>query len=185
MALFVSSNTGIGAAVMIQLRGGGNTLAIPPLFKFTLSNSVKDMWNAGLYPLSMLICGFSGVWPYVKLAMILVCWVTPLKALNARIRENILMFLDALGKYSLIDAYVLVLMMVAFRFTIKPPTSWVPLDVPNPGLIDVFCQPMWGIYSFIIATIISLVITHVALFYHRLQQRRDEHSGIMGGDRKS
>jgi hypothetical protein len=41
-------------------------LTLPPLFDFTLANSVRDMWNAGVYPLAVLIAVFSGGWPYLK-----------------------------------------------------------------------------------------------------------------------
>jgi uncharacterized paraquat-inducible protein A len=46
-------------------------------------------------------------------------------------RESFLMALDALGKWSLIDAYVLVLMMVAFHFHITQPGK----DQPQVRLI--------------------------------------------------
>lgn len=36
-------------------------------------------------------------------------------------RERLLAFLDALGKWSLIDMFVLVMMMVAFRFQLAVP----------------------------------------------------------------
>jgi len=46
----------------------------------------------------------------------LFAWTAPTSRLSVRKREQLLMWLDALGKYSLVDTYVLVLMMVAFRF---------------------------------------------------------------------
>jgi len=73
MALFVSSNTAVGASVMLSATlldvpgtaaaaaaagaagaGGGPhvPLTLPPLFDFTLANSVRDMWHAGVYPLA-------------------------------------------------------------------------------------------------------------------------------------
>jgi uncharacterized paraquat-inducible protein A len=41
---------------------------------FSLGNSIADMWNAGIYPLALLIAIFSGVWPYIKLVTMLACW---------------------------------------------------------------------------------------------------------------
>lgn len=46
----------------------------------------------------------------------LVAWVTPVNILSIPKRERLLIWLDALGKYSLVDANILVLMMVAFSF---------------------------------------------------------------------
>ena len=85
------------------------------------------------------------------------------------------MWLDSLGKWSLIDAYVLVLMMVAFSFNIETP---VDLDYLPPGFLDLHIYvvklntfilifffflsqiPGWGIYGFIPAVVISLIVYH-------------------------
>eukprot|EP00759_Apiculatamorpha_spiralis_P003507 PhF_6_TR11673/c0_g1_i1/m.18889 len=75
--------------------------------------------------------------------------------------RNFYDFLDAFGKWSLIDAYVMVMMMVAFRFH-------VVVDVDPGSTLDVFVTPRWGFYSFLLATIISLIISHVEMHYHRV-----------------
>jgi hypothetical protein len=45
------------------------------------------MWDAGVYPLSVLIAVLSGAWPYLKLLLIGACWVCPLQVKR---RETIL-----------------------------------------------------------------------------------------------
>ena len=77
---------------------------------------MHDMWQAGVYPLAIMIGIFSGCWPYLKLLLMLFSWMAPTSVFPVYKRERLLMWLDALGKYSLVDTYVLVLMMVAFRF---------------------------------------------------------------------
>ena len=223
IVLFVSSNTAVGASVMLsaQLRdartgtgtgtedGGGTPagsggaasgaatggfsypdvpLMLPPLFDFTLANSVKDMWRAKVYPLSVLIAVFSGGWPYLKLALMLAAWVAPPRAMPVPRRGRLLGALDALGKWSLIDAFVMTLFMVAFRFHIETP----PTPVVDPwsseaseasaggsavggseasamamASLDVTVEPKWGFYSFLLATVLSLVLGHVTLGWHR------------------
>lgn len=74
------------------------------------------MWNAKVYPLAILIAAFSGIWPYVKLIMMLLCWILPPSKISIKRREKILIFLDTVGKYSLIDGYMLVMMVVSFRY---------------------------------------------------------------------
>jgi hypothetical protein len=69
------------------------------------------------------------------------------------------MFLDALGKWSLIDAYVLTLMLVAFRFEMAPEQ----ID----SRMDVYVSPKWGFYCFLFSTMLSLVLTHTILAAHR------------------
>ena len=88
----------------------------------------------------------------------IICWVTSTKTLPPIKREKILYLLDCLGKFSLVDAYVLVLMMVAFRYN---------LDVDGVGAVDVYVTPKYGFYSFLFVTIVSLFSGHAMLFLHR------------------
>ena len=69
-----------------------------------------------VYLLAVVIAGFSGAWPYVKLALLAACWTTPARTMPLRRRQRLLLWLEALGKWSLIDTFVLVMMMVAFKF---------------------------------------------------------------------
>ena len=119
IAVFVSSNLSTGAGVKLQIQAGEFSYMSDSLFDFTLQNSVHDMWEAGAIALSVLIAVFSGGWPYVKVVAMVVCWMAPIRLLSVRRRETILIWLDALGKWSLIDSYVLVLMLVAFHLQLN------------------------------------------------------------------
>ena len=72
--------------------------------------------------------------------------------------------LDRLGKWSLIDAYVLVLMMVAFRFHIA---TAAPGGPPHNAALDVLVGPDWGFFSFLLATQLSLALSHALLAAYR------------------
>ena len=50
----------------------GRRIKAPSLFDFSLVNSVRDMWLAGSEVLSFLVALFSGVWPYMKLFLMLI-----------------------------------------------------------------------------------------------------------------
>lgn len=65
-------------------------------------------WTAGVYPLSILIAFFSGAWPYIKLATMFTSWILPTSLLPLPQRDSWLIWLDILGKWSLIDTYVMV-----------------------------------------------------------------------------
>ena len=56
-----------GASVILKVSSVSGTevrtLALPTIFDFDLSNSVTKMWNAKVYPLSIMIAVFSGGWP--------------------------------------------------------------------------------------------------------------------------
>jgi uncharacterized paraquat-inducible protein A len=66
-----------------------------------LANTVRDMWRAGVYPLSILIAIASGGWPYAKLLLMIFAWCAPTRILSRQRREMVLSRVDALGKWSL------------------------------------------------------------------------------------
>ena len=102
---------------------------------------------------------FSGAWPYIKLAVMFLCWMLPTSALPLRYRDFSLVWLDILGKWSLLDTYVMVMMMVAFNFNL----------IAAPGIeIIVYVVPEWGFYAFLLATMTSLGLGHLVLACHRL-----------------
>ncbi|KAL3790089.1 hypothetical protein HJC23_013600 [Cyclotella cryptica] len=160
LVLFVFSNISIGASVdlIVSKASGQQVSSAINIYSFSLGSTMTEMFEAGVYLLMLLILFCSGVWPYVKLLLLLFAWIASTRRLPPVRREQILYLLDSLGKFSLIDAYVLVLMMVAFRYE---------LDVANAGALNVYVTPKFGFYSFLFATIMSLVSGHVMLFFHR------------------
>lgn len=161
IALLLSSNLSVGASVDLTLSLSGQSakeVKLPPLFAFSLGNTITQMYQAGIYPLLFLVLVFSGIWPYFKLLLMLLAWLIPIQASKSFQRKQLLLALDALGKFSLVDTYVLVLMMVAFRYH---------LQLAEKMAVDVFVTPLYGFYGFLIATCGSLVAGHVMVFYHR------------------
>lgn len=159
IAIFLMANLSIGVSVMVEIDIGQITIDPPSIFDFTLSNTVTDMWKAGVYPLSVLIAFFSGAWPYIKLAAMFCLWFTHSSLVSVKRREWYLEWLDILGKWSLLDAYVMVMMMVAFHVEL----------IIAPGLtVTVIVVPKVGFNLFLLATMISLGLGHIAIACHRL-----------------
>lgn len=160
--IFIVSNLSTGASVDIELSGENNlvngTLSIPSVFTFSLGKTVSEMYQAKVYTLMSLVLIFSGIWPYVKLLLMLFTWITNEKWLSHERRERLLIWLDAFGKYSLVDSFVLVLMLVSFKFHFY---------LPEIGMIDSYVIPKDGFYTFLLATVLSLVIGHTCTFLHR------------------
>lgn len=172
IALFVSANVSIGCSVKPVIRSydiqGTETLRVlPSLFDFTLQNTVKDMWTSGDYSLSILVAVFSGIWPYLKIVIMLGCMLTPPSYMSASKRERVIMFIDAFGKWSNLDSFVMTMMMCAFHISLSPSSqSVIPFD--NRVLIDVFVDQEYGFSVFLIASCMSLVLCHVILHVHRV-----------------
>ena len=150
---------------MVQIKTGDTYTDPKSIFDFGLANTVQDMWDAEVYLLATLIAFFSGAWPYIKLFTMFLCWMLPPNMLPLKWRHRILVWLDILGKWSLIDAFVLVLLMVAFYFT---------LEIVPSLIIYVTVQPVFGFNGFLIATMMSLISGHIVLYYHRVVVADDE-----------
>jgi hypothetical protein len=63
MILFLAANLSGGATVQGSYSLFGFSSPRANIKTFTLFNTVKDMWTAGVYPLSILIAVLSGIWP--------------------------------------------------------------------------------------------------------------------------
>eukprot|EP01039_Chlorochromonas_danica_P003589 gene3589-3930_t len=160
IAIFLDSNLAPDAvSVMLSIITPDKTYPMGSVFDFGLGGTVKDMWSAKVYTLAILIAFFSGAWPYIKLAAMLIAWILPPAVLSVSSRETVLIVLDALGKWSLVDFFVMVLMLAAFYFDM--------FVIPQLE-VKVTVQPKWGFYSFLLATMISLGLGHTILACHRL-----------------
>lgn len=185
MLLFLSSNSGVGAVVKIYITANGRPATeIPPVFGFSLIGSIKDMFDGKVYALGLLIICFSGIWPYMKPMLMMVCWFRPPAYLSISKRQGLLNFLDAFGKWSLVDTFVMVMFMVAFKFDLAAPTgSGVLNDIlresGDNGQFQVQVEALYGFYSFLIATFMSLICGHVTTACHRYAHKIGEF-GVQG-----
>merc|ERR1711959_243720 len=182
VAMFVWSNAGAGAAVyafITDTEGVQHKLAL--IKTFTLFGTVTEMWAAHVYALSVLIAVLSGIWPYVKLFGVALASCLSSKWVSVERRGFILSITDALGKWSLLDAYVLMMMTVAFRLTWSTPSRYAKDPDTHPAIFDVLVQPELGCYVFLTATNLSLVVCHVASAFHRqaTEPRRDSRAPKM------
>lgn len=196
IAFFVWSNCTNAASVDVELGLLENATGVGPitihlgtLYKFSLTNSVRDMWRAGVYPLSVLIALCSGGWPYVKLISMLACWFAPESQLQSsgdqhadhspdsalvhvfrmspQRRENVLIWLDALGKWSLVDTFVMTLLTVAFHFKVSLGFSYGGGDFVDAIVVNVYVRALPSFFVFVAATCLSLVLGHAILALHR------------------
>ena len=115
LALFLSGHLSLGASVNIQAEFAGETFKAENFFEFSIAKSTVDMWNAGGKELAILILIFSGIWPYTKTLMTLSLWFIPPTKVSVTRRGSVLLWLDWLAKWSMIDIFVLVISIVAFR----------------------------------------------------------------------
>ncbi len=108
------------------------------ILNVSVVSSVGKLWEAESYPLAIFIAITSIGWPYIKLGLATIAWVTPYA--NPRRREFFIEIIDALGKWSFVDIMVLVEIMVAFRASL----------ILAPGFsVDIVIVAQWGFYGFV------------------------------------
>jgi len=183
ICLFAESNSGVGTTVHLNVFANGKSVAnVPSVFSFSLISSVKDMWESKAYALALLIAVFSGIWPYTKLLLMLVCWFAPTSKVSATRRQSVLEFLDEWGKWSLIDVFVMVLFMVGFKFELSATDSVFPLvnqifeEAEGTASVIVYIRADPGFYGFVIATLASLAVGHMMSANHRYALQLAEYS---------
>lgn len=171
LALFISSNTGLGASVFLKLViTKSNTISLPSMFDFGLINSVTEMWHSKSYFLSVLIFVLSCLWPYTKLAIMIVIWILPVSLLKVHIRSRILRVLDEMGKWSLLDSYVMILMLIAFHISLSFPIVNTR-DIHDPIFLNVWVFPAYGFITLILGTLMSLALSHIICAINRKAKR--------------
>eukprot|EP00744_Colponema_vietnamica_P003489 GILI01005343.1.p1 GENE.GILI01005343.1~~GILI01005343.1.p1 ORF type:complete len:792 (-),score=139.52 GILI01005343.1:533-2908(-) len=137
--LFAWSNATTAASVVV-----GDELTV---YTFSLVNSVRGMWQAGLYPLSILIALFSGVYPYVKLLTIVTFSVILQQPQNKFLR-----LIDNIGKFSFLDTFVMTILKTGLEIN---------------GIATVKCHVSF--YIFLFATVGSVFIGNYATHGWRRQ----------------
>ena len=162
---FLSGHLSLGALVRVFVSFAGEQLVLPSVFTFSMAQSTIDMWYAGGKFLAIILVIFSGMWPYTKVCITMFLWMAPPNWYAPSSRGSALMWLDALGKWSIIDIYVLVLSMVGFNLVIHSPNvSFLP---KNFWMVEVSVVPVWGLFANLLAQVQSQIISHVCIYYHR------------------
>lgn len=154
--LFVFSQSTLGTVVNVVFTAGEKTWTVPNTFTFALYTSAYDSWRAGAYMIALATLFVTGIWPFVKLALMLYCWQATEEHLSTSSRGRILTFVDEYGKYSLIDTFIATFAFAAYRIEWK--------DGDRSVLVEPCPEP--GFFAYILATVISLVLGHVAAEMH-------------------
>lgn len=165
VALFLSGHLNLGATVFIEANIAGDTIRVGDFFDFAIARTTIDLWKNGGRALALLILCFSGIWPYTKQFLTLALWFLPTSKMSISTRGTYLIWLDKLAKWSMIDIFVIVVCIAAFRVKIiSPELAFLP---ENFYSVDLMIVPMWGLYSNMTAQLVSQVSSHFIIYYHR------------------
>ena len=165
IALFVSGHLSIAGTINISGSFAGESFNVDGFYEFSLVKSLIEMWIAGARSLAVIIALFSGVWPYTKQLMVLFIWFVPTKWVSSNRRSSMLYWLDVLGKWSMVDVFVFIMTLASFGISIQSPDnlSFLPSGLYSINLLVV---PLWGIYAYVLAILISQILSHAIIHYH-------------------
>jgi hypothetical protein len=165
IALFLSGHLSQGATVNIVAEFGGEGFTVDNFFEFSMARSTIDIWKAGGKELAILIGLFSGVWPYTKQLITLALWFLPPRIVSVQRRGSTFLWLDTLGKWSMVDIFVLVISIAAFQVNIESPdVAFLPEGFYS---VSLYVIPLWGLYANMIAQLVSQVSSHFIIHYQR------------------
>jgi Paraquat-inducible protein A len=105
------------------------------------------------------------MWPYVKQGITFALWFTAPATCSASVRGSMFVWFDLLAKWSMIDVFVIITTIAAFRVNISSPEL---LFLPeNLYQVDLLVVPVWGLYANMLAQILSQISSHYIIYCHR------------------
>jgi len=163
--LFIPASSGRGTSLYVNLTQDGKTTSSPAIH-WSLASSFHQMMNAHAYVLGWLVFIASGIWPYTKLMFLFGAMVVPpTKLAGIGVRQNILVLVDAVGKFSLLDSFFM------FLYEALISARWENVD--GSRKLSVSIEPDAGFILFFSATILCLIMGHIVLILHRLSMHQD------------
>jgi paraquat-inducible protein A len=109
--------------------------------EYSLFRSIERMWDKGFHFLAIILFVFSVIFPLLKLFMVMAVWFKPL---THPTRERFLGLTTDLGKWSMLDVFVVAVLVVV---------------ISARSFIAV--RPCIGIYLFTGAIILSMVLSAI------------------------
>ncbi|MEM9253424.1 MAG: paraquat-inducible protein A [Planctomycetota bacterium] len=125
---------------------------------YTLFHSIHVMWQAKYYLLAGVITLFSLVFPFFKLGAMTVCWFAPLEA---RGRARFLGLISWLGKWSMLDVFVMATLLTLTQ---------------SKALLD--AEPKMGLYLFTGAILLSMIASLLIDTIARVEAGRKHLSAV-------
>ena len=140
------------------------------VYNLTYGKSIADAWNGGAKFLAVVIVLFSGIWPYVKNIILVIVWYMPM---NVKVQTSILLWLSRLSKYTLVDVFAVIGVIVGVQ---------LQLDLGGMEVIT-RAEPRFGIIAFFLATLWEFVQIELIKVMHERKVFGGEADSQEGGER--
>lgn len=166
MILFLYADVCLATSINFVFNANGQTLTIGPALAFSVVICAIDAFEAKAYLIAGCIAIMSILWPFVKLLLLLVAWHAPSDVLSFKSRDRLLIFLDEYGKWSLIDTWLGILALACYKL------GWYSKSGSASFMVDPV--PEMPFFMFVFASVMALVLGHVASGFHRSAAEWDE-----------
>lgn len=124
-----------------------NSITMFDVFVIRFLESIELAWNGGVELLAVFVAVASGIWPHTKNVLMAIAWFTPI---SKQARENVLVALAYLGKWSLVDVFFVVLIIVGVKLD-----KFVSLSAESAVIVR--AESRDAIYLFGSAAILALL----------------------------
>ncbi|CAK9011026.1 Hypothetical protein SCF082_LOCUS10912 [Durusdinium trenchii] len=183
LGLFVIGHIFPAVNVSILAEIAGVPIELEDFQSISVIESARALLNSGGILLAILIIGLSIMWPYIKIIGMSIGWFMPTRVIGFHKRGALIKRLDQLGKWSLIELYFLVFIIVAFQLEVgSPENAFLPT---NFYYLELQINPQFSIYAFCTALVVSLFTSNVIGWYHekiekqivnvlRVEQQQDD-----------
>ncbi len=139
------------------------------VYNLTYGKSIADAWKGGAKFLAVVIVLFSGIWPYIKNVILVIVWYMPM---TIKIQTSILLWLSRLSKYTLVDVFAVIGVIVGVQLQL------------NLGGMEVItrAEPRFGIIAFFLATLWEFIqIELIKVMHERMvfggEEADSQHEG--------
>ncbi|GBG29287.1 Hypothetical Protein FCC1311_055092 [Hondaea fermentalgiana] len=169
-----------------------NFTVIQHMIDFSPITTLQALFDGGAVFIGLIILVSIFIWPCIKVLIWSILWYAPADEV---LRGRLYSWLDALGKISLANLYILAILCVSnyFERDIVVPWFLAPLIIQRSHALRVrisfAIQPGFGTYGYAISAILSLLMGQANLSAHRLakswEERRREESTNRKGETRS
>jgi len=159
IVLFLYSDVCIATCINFVFFAKGEELTVGPALAFSVVICAVNAWCARAYLIAFCIGVMSILWPFVKLFLLLWSWMASPKQLSLQARDSLLRFLDEYGKWSLIDTWLGILALACYKL------GWHSKTTDAFFVVDPV--PEMPFFTFVFASVLTLIVGHVASGYHR------------------
>jgi hypothetical protein len=165
-SLYMAGHLGVLSTVNLEASLAGEAFTIHNFLEFSFIKSTRATYRNGGSEMAILIWMFSGIWPYIKLVLSALAWMLPPDRLSVSRRGQILLWIDAMAKLSVVDIFTMMLgVAVLLVYVGGPDKSLAEEDALYT--MKAIVGPGAGCYCLLIAQRLARVSSRYFLDYHQ------------------